>query len=82
MAKNDVEFSLEVEFEAKLKGRTISHVRYMTKKEAQKYGWFNRPLVIFFEDGSYIMSSSDDEGNDGGALFTSIPDLDTIPVMR
>lgn len=65
-----------------LKGKTIKTVRYMTEEEAKEMGWFSRPLAIFFEDDSFIYASADDEGNDGGALFTSIEDLPTIPVMR
>jgi hypothetical protein len=44
-------------------------------------GWEQIPLVIFFNDGSYMFPSQDDEGNDGGSLFTSFKDLPTIPVI-
>jgi len=37
--------------------------------------------VIEFQDGSWIFSMADDEGNDGGAYATSDGNLDTIPVM-
>lgn len=53
----------------KLKGKTIVEVRYMEKDERAKMGWCESPLCIFFDDGSYIFPSSDDEGNSAGALF-------------
>ena len=65
-----------------LEGKTIKKVRYMTNEEAEAMGWFSRPLAIFFDDGSFVYASADDEGNDGGALFTSSDDLPIIPVMR
>lgn len=50
-------------------GKKIKSVRYMSESEAEDLGWYKRPLVIIFEDNSLIYSSTDDEGNDGGALF-------------
>ncbi len=51
-----------------LVGKTISHVRYLTKKEMGDY-WYKNPLLIEFTDGTAILSQSDDEGNDGGAYY-------------
>ena len=54
----------------------------MSKSEAEDLGWYNRPLVIIFEDNSLIYSSTDDEGNDGGALFGLSKDGDMdFPVI-
>jgi len=64
-----------------LVGKTIKSVRYMTDKEMNDLGWYSKSLVIIFTDGSYIFPSSDDEGNNAGALFTSFKDLDTIPTI-
>jgi hypothetical protein len=62
----------------KLVGKKITSVRYMTKAEAKNMGWDKRPLVIFFNDGSYIFPSMDDEGNDGGAMYGSTKQGDDI----
>lgn len=62
-------------------GKTIKNVRYMTDEELENNFWSKRPLVIFFTDGSYIYASSDDEGNEAGALFTSFEGLDVIPTI-
>ena len=52
-----------------LTGKTIAIVRYMTEAECTKLMWDKRPLLIRFTDGSYIIPQSDDEGNDGGAMY-------------
>ena len=62
-------------------GKTIKNVRYMTDEELQEHYWDKRPLIIFFTDGTYMYSSMDDEGNDGGSLFTSIDELQIIPTI-
>ena len=64
-----------------LVGKTIKKIEYLTEEEAREYGWNSIPLVIIFNDGSYIFPMSDDEGNNGGALATSSKELPTIPVM-
>lgn len=79
---NEITKKWERECSNLLKGKKIAMTRYMTKKEAEEFGWMNKPLVIFFEGGGYMFASADDEGNDGGAIFTSDDKLPTIPVMR
>jgi hypothetical protein len=63
-------------------GRTITEVRYMTKAEQKQFGWDVATIIIFFDDHSHIIPSMDDEGNNGGALFTSFVDMQCIPVIR
>jgi hypothetical protein len=41
----------------------------MSEAECKKLMWHSRPLLIRFTDGSYIIPQSDDEGNDGGAMY-------------
>jgi len=67
-----------------LVGKTIESARWMTKDEAKHLGWYSRPVVIQFTDGSIAWPSQDDEGNDGGALFGQAKDGDdlTFPVFR
>jgi hypothetical protein len=65
----------------KLKGKTIKTCRYMTDAEMQKFGWYKCPLMILFTDGTVLYASTDDEGNDGGALFTTIKGLEVIPTI-
>ena len=73
--------SWEKSIKAKLEGRKIVEVRYLTDEEAASMGWSRSSLAIFLDDGSNIVPMSDDEGNDAGALSTSWKDLPTIPVM-
>lgn len=79
---DDLTKKWEQECSTFLKGKTIQEVRYMTKAEADKMGWFSRPLIFIFQGGGYMYASADDEGNDGGAMFTSDSNVDVIPVMR
>jgi len=52
-----------------LEGRTIVDVRYLTDQEMKGMGWHNKSIVLELSDGSLLFPSSDDEGNDAGALF-------------
>ena len=65
-----------------LVGRTIVKVRYLTKKEMDELGWYDRSVVLHLDDGNIIFPSADDEGNNAGSLFTNSDDLPVIPVMR
>lgn len=55
--------------EKHLLGRTIVGVRYLTDKETEDLGWMSAAIVLLLDDGSSILPSRDDEGNDAGALF-------------
>ena len=65
-----------------LLNRKIVDVRYMTDHEAEDLGWSYRPVVIHLDDGNLVFASSDDEGNDGGALFTNDQETSVLPVLR
>lgn len=67
---------------AQLLGRKIVDVRYMTVEESEDMGWFSQPVVFELDDGNLIYPSADDEGNDGGALFTNNQANPVLPVMR
>lgn len=64
-----------------LVGKTIKSVRYMTDEEMNDFMWYHKPVIIDFTDGSWIIPQKDDEGNDGGALYTSDETLSVIPVI-
>ena len=61
------------------KGKTVRKIEYLTDDEMNHMGWDSNAPVIVFTDGSWIIASSDDEGNDAGALFTSAPKMNVIP---
>jgi hypothetical protein len=52
-----------------LLGQTIVAVNYMDNKTAEYMGWYSRPIMFRLSNGTVCYISSDDEGNDGGALF-------------
>ena len=64
-----------------LVGKKIIKVEYMTEELAKEQGWYKRPIQILLNNGTWLTPSQDDEGNDGGALFTSDDNLPTIPVI-
>ena len=43
--------------------------------------WYKRPVCMLLDNGVWIYPSQDDEGNDGGALFTSIDNKPCLPVL-
>lgn len=62
--------------------RKIVRVRYLTEKEATDMGWTRRPVAMLLDNGVWIFPSADDEGNDGGALFTTSKQQPCLPVLR
>lgn len=64
-----------------LVGKTIKSVRYQYTCEMKDMGWSKKSLIIFFTDGSFIFPSSDDEGNNAGAIFTSFEGIEGIPTL-
>ena len=67
-----------------LVGLRIMGVRYLTQEETEASGWYSSPIVIELSDGSALIPQSDDEGNDGGALWIANSKCkeDLIPVIR
>ena len=64
-----------------LLGRKIVKVEWMTDKECEDWLWYNKPICMLLDDGTWIYPSKDDEGNDGGALFTTSKIESCLPVM-
>lgn len=81
--KRDIEKTWTNYAKERLVGKKIKSVRYLTNGEADDLGWYKRPLVIELNDGSLILPSMDDEGNNGGALFGQSNQGDdwTFPVI-
>ena len=64
-----------------LLGKQITSVRWMSDEEAKDMGWESKPLCIELDNATWIFASMDDEGNDGGTLFTTDEDEPGFPVM-
>jgi len=64
-----------------LVGKTITAVEYIPKEEMDENMWYKRPISILLDDEHWITPMMDDEGNDGGAMCTTIKELGTIPVI-
>ena len=78
---NDLEKGWNEVAQKLLLGKKIVNVRYMTKEEMAQMGWYVRTVAFQTEDGLWFFPSRDDEGNDGGALFTSDDEHSCLPVM-
>ena len=59
-------------------GKTVQEIKYLTEDEAEQWEWQRTPIIVF-TDGHEIMASRDDEGNGGGAFFTTSKDMPVIP---
>tara|TARA_R100001443_G_scaffold12387_5_gene22016 strand:+ start:8372 stop:8623 length:252 start_codon:yes stop_codon:yes gene_type:complete len=64
-----------------LLGKQIVKVEYMTSEECGELGWYSRPVMFQLDDGNWIYPSQDDEGNNGGALFTNHKKDWVLPVL-
>lgn len=64
-----------------LVGRKITKVEYIPTEEMDENMWYKRPISILLDDKIWITPIMDDEGNDGGAMSTTIKELRTIPVI-
>ena len=62
-------------------GKRITSVKWMSDGAAKEFGWESKPLCIELDNNVWIFASMDDEGNDGGALFTTDPEEQGFPVM-
>lgn len=68
--KQDLEKYWNRKAQKVLEGRTILQAFYMSEEEAnEEFGWHSRPLIIELDNGTQLVISADDEGNDGGSLF-------------
>ena len=65
----------------KLIGRKIVGIEYCSEKEMEEQGWHNRPIQILLDNGTWLTPTSDDEGNNGGAIHTNLSTLPVIPVI-
>ena len=64
-----------------LVGKTITKVEYIGNAEMEENMWYKRPIAIQLDNKHWLIPMMDDEGNDGGAISTTIGELQTIPVI-
>lgn len=68
--------------EKRVLGKQIVAVEYISDEEADHMGWYNRPVAFKLNDGSWLYSQCDDEGNDGGAMhYVNNEDSEIFPVI-
>ncbi len=81
MTSNERALAWQKKIETHLLGKSIIKVEYMSEKDANDFGWTNRPIQFLLNNGVWLTITSDDEGNDGGAIHTNIKQLSIIPVI-
>ena len=82
MSKTSIKSKWENQATSAFEGKVVKRIVWLTDKESEDMMWDgSKAPVIEFTDGSWIMASSDDEGNHPGALFTSSKEIPTIPVI-
>jgi hypothetical protein len=64
-----------------LVGRKIIKVEYISEEDANEQGWDSRPVQIQLDNGVWLTPTSDDEGNNGGAIHTNLKNNSIIPVL-
>ena len=60
------------------RGKVVARIGYLNAMEQEAMGWSATPFIEF-TDGHSIVASSDDEGNNGGAFYTSMEEMGIIP---
>ena len=63
-------------------GRKIVKVEWMSDREMNDQYWYNRPICLLLDDGTWIYPMADDEGNNGGALATTSKVEGVFPVFQ
>jgi hypothetical protein len=81
MNNEELSNSWKTRIEKYLKGRTIVKIEYCSEEEMEHQGWHNQPIQILLDNGTWLTPTSDDEGNNGGAIHTNIKELPIIPVI-
>jgi len=64
-----------------LVGRKIVRVEYTSEEDANEQDWDSRPVQIQLDNGIWLTPTSDDEGNNGGAIHTNLKGNSVIPVL-
>jgi len=66
-----------------LVGKTIKKIEWLNADESYKlFGWRHQPCEIYLDDGTILTPSTDDEGNNAGAIFTNHKEIGTLGVFR
>ena len=81
MTENELALSWQKKIEKHLLGKSIIKIEYMSEKDSEEQGFNCRPIQLLLNNGIWLTITSDDEGNDGGAIHTNIKELPIIPVI-
>ena len=81
MTENELALSWQKRIEKYLLGKSIIKIEYMSEKDSEEQGFDCRPIQLLLNNGIWLTITSDDEGNDGGAIHTNIKEFPIMPVI-
>ena len=81
MTENELALSWQKRIEKHLLGKSIIKIEYCSEELADEQGWHCQPIQILLDNGTWLTPTSDDEGNNGGAIHTNIKELPIVPVI-
>ena len=81
MTENELTLFWQKKIEKHLLGKSIIKIENMSEKDSKEQGWHKRPIQLLLNNGVWLTMTSDDEGNNGGAIHTNIKELPIIPVI-
>ena len=71
---NALQYSWAKYAQKHLLGKKIVNVNYLVVEDVHALGWQSSAVIIELDDGTILYPSTDDEGNDAGALFGQTAD--------
>ena len=80
-SKEEIEKYWTAKISKHLVGKTITKVEYIGDNEMEENMWYKKPIAIQLDNKHWLIPMMDDEGNDGGAIQTTISEIETIPVI-
>jgi len=80
-SKEEIEKYWTAKISKHLVGKTITKVEYIGDNEMEENMWYKKPIAIQLDNKHWLIPMMDDEGNDGGAIQTTISEIDVIPVI-
>jgi len=81
LKKPDLKKHWEKKISNALLGKKITKVEYISKQEMDESMWYKTPIALQLDNKIWLVPMSDDEGNDGGSISTTIKDLQVIPTL-
>lgn len=81
----DTQQRIEKKLKDLLLDAKVIGIEYLNPHEVDEMAWDKKPICITLKtkDGAivHLIPQSDDEGNNGGAMYTNLRDMPIIPTL-